>query len=520
VIAPRRWSRTFSRRVSRLGVGQSLALTIGLLLVFAVVGIGLAALANARVGSRRGLLLDEIGPSLRAAIRLEDALVNEETGVRGYVITAQPGFLEPYRMGRAEETAAYRALRAREHATGPTVTAEVDAVSAAAAAWRTGYVEPILRLTDRTRRGSLTASLHGKQLFNAIRVPLGALQADLTRKDTQTRAQLNQAATLLAVALLIAAALIIGSVLGAGLFLRQMITRPLARLGEEARRVTDGDFATPLAAAGGPREIADVASDMEAMRERIVQELATVREAQRQVAEQAAELARSNAELEQFAYVASHDLQEPLRKVASFCQALQQRYRGQLDERADQYIDFAVDGAKRMQELINALLALSRVGRGGAPHTTVQLDDALAAAESSLAGELRQAGARVLAEPLPPVRGDRALLVSLFQNLIGNAVKFRDSEPPVVRIEGERREGELWISIADNGIGIESDYAERIFQIFQRLHSREAYTGTGIGLALCRKIVEYHGGRIWLDPDYAGGARFQLTLPLAKEARR
>ena len=170
-----------------------------------------------------------------------------------------------------------------------------------------------------------------------------------------------------------------------------------------------------------------MASEIEGMRERIVQELATVQEGQRQLARQAEELTRSNAELEQFAYVASHDLQEPLRKVASFCQALQLRYHGQLDERADQYIDFAVDGAKRMQVLINALLALSRVGRGRERRERVELAAVIAAAESSLAAEIQATGARVLAEPLPAVLGDQALLISLFQNLIGNAVAFTHS---------------------------------------------------------------------------------------------
>jgi signal transduction histidine kinase len=516
VSSPERSGRKLSRRIADMRVGQSLALTIGVLLVFAIVGIGLALLANAQLSSRRRLLLDEIGPSLRSAIRLEDALLNQETGVRGYVITAQSSFLEPYLQGLADEAGAYRDLHAREHATGPAIAAEVEAVRARARAWRAGYVTPILRETRRTRRRPIQASIRGKRLFGMVRVALGRLQADLTAKDDQTRAQLTHASTLLLLALLVAAALIIGSVLGAGLFLRGMVTRPLARLGSEARRVTGGDFATPLTAGGGPREITDVAADMEAMRERIVQELARVREGQRRLALQAEELTRSNAELEQFAYVASHDLQEPLRKVASFCQALQLRYHDRLDDRANQYIDFAVDGAKRMQILINALLALSRVGRNVA-RTEVALGEVLESAQAALAPDIQAAGARVVAEALPVVEGDRALLASLFQNLIGNALKFRGAAPPVVRIACERDAGAWQLAVADNGIGIEADYAERIFQIFQRLHTRDVYEGTGIGLALCRKIVEYHGGRIWLDPEYSGGACFRFTLPTAKE---
>jgi signal transduction histidine kinase len=500
-------------------VGQSLALTIGVLLVFAMVGIGLALLANAQLNDRRHLLLDEIGPSLRFAIRLEDALVNEETGVRGYVITSQPSFLEPYRQGVLGEADAYRELDARERSTGPMVAAEVEAVRARAQEWRAQYVAPTLRKAGRARLGVVSAA-RGKTLFDALRRPLERLQSDLTSKDTQTRRQLNRAASLLQFVLLVAAALIIGSVLGAGLFLRQMVTRPLARLGAEARRVTSGEFTTPLAVAAGPREIAEVAAEMEAMRERIVQELAVVREGQVRLAKQADELTRSNSELEQFAYVASHDLQEPLRKIASFCQALKLRYHGQLDDRADQYIDFAVDGAKRMQVLINALLALSRVGRGNAEREQVDLEDVLETAKTSLAADIQASGARLLAGPLPTVTGDRALLVSLFQNLIGNAIKFRGAAPLLLNVACERGDGEWELSFTDNGIGIDPAYAERIFQIFQRLHTREAYDGTGIGLALCRKIVEHHDGGIWLDPAHSDGARFRFTLPIAKETRR
>ena len=225
-----------------------------------------------------------------------------------------------------------------------------------------------------------------------------------------------------------------------------------------------------------------------------------------------------DAELEQFAYVASHDLQEPLRKVASFCQALERRYHGQLDERADQYIDFAVDGAKRMQVLINDLLAFSRVGRSGRELEPVDLNDVLAQAKRSLASSLADSGAIVSVEQLlPVVRGDPTLLLSLFQNLIGNAIKFRGSEPPVVRLSALARNDQWELAFSDNGISIDPEYSARIFVVFQRLHTKEAYPGTGMGLAMCRKIVEYHGGRMWLEPDRTLGAEFRFTLPIAKE---
>jgi light-regulated signal transduction histidine kinase (bacteriophytochrome) len=239
-----------------------------------------------------------------------------------------------------------------------------------------------------------------------------------------------------------------------------------------------------------------------------VAELAALRVAQ-------SDLKRSNAELEQFAYVASHDLQEPLRKVASFCQLLERRYKGQLDERGDQYIEYAVDGAKRMQQLINDLLAFSRVGRIAAEFAPVDLGAALAQAQRQLATMLDETGATVTSDDLPTINGTSSLLVQLFQNLVGNALKFHGAESPRIHI-GVRAAGGMWeLSCSDNGIGIGEQYADKIFVIFQRLHARDAYGGTGIGLSMCRKIVEYHGGRIWLDTNQTSGAVLRWTLPVA-----
>jgi signal transduction histidine kinase len=512
-----------SRRIDKMSVGPLLAMTIGVLLVLAVVGIGLALLANGQVGRDRALLLNQVGPARRTSLTLENALINQETGVRGYLITGQPNFLEPYRSGLESEARAYAALHASENAVGPVVAAEVEMVRKRAQTWQREYVAPALTHPHEPAKRLIKANVKGKRLFDTVRASLARLQSALEYEDSHTRSQLESAADNLQLLLIVAAALILGGVLGAGLLLRQAITRPLARLGSEARRVAGGEFATPLQIASGPREIAAVGTEIDAMRKRIVDELATVEAARRQVEEQAVELTRSNVELEQFAYVASHDLQEPLRKIASFCQALQTRYRGQLDERADQYIDFAVDGAKRMQTLINDLLAFSRAGHSGREQQLIELSDVVADAQSALAGALDGGDASVVVGELPSVLGDRAQLTSLFQNLIGNAVKFRGAEPPVVRISAQRHANEWQLSCADNGIGIEPEYAERIFLIFQRLHSREAYEGTGIGLALCRKIVEYHGGRIWLDTHHSDGACFRFTLPIVtdpKEAKQ
>jgi PAS domain S-box-containing protein len=234
--------------------------------------------------------------------------------------------------------------------------------------------------------------------------------------------------------------------------------------------------------------------------------------------QQTNDLTRSNAELEQFAYVASHDLQEPLRAVAGMVQLLQQRYQGQLDARADQYIAHAVEGVTRMQTQIHDLLVFSRVGTRTRPFAPTAMVDALRAALANLAVALHESGATVTATELPTVSGDATQLTQLLQNLIGNAIKFHGDQPPTIQVSAERV-GNTWrIALRDNGIGIAQEYFERIFVVFQRLHTRRAYAGTGIGLALCKKIVERHGGRIWVESTPGEGSTFLFTLPDGSDA--
>jgi light-regulated signal transduction histidine kinase (bacteriophytochrome) len=297
------------------------------------------------------------------------------------------------------------------------------------------------------------------------------------------------------------------------LTLRRTVTRPLHELTDSSRVVADGELSHSLLV-DGPLEIAQLGRDVEAMRERLVRELEASQAARAQLSATATELERSNAELEQFAYVASHDLQEPLRKVTSFCQMLQDRYGGQLDERADQYIAFAVDGATRMQQLINDLLAFSRVGRVRRPHELVDLNALAGAALADLDEAVAATHAHVVIDDLPSLSVEAPLIRSVFANLLANAIKFHGEASPEIRITARLRERDWLFECTDNGIGIEPQYADRVFVIFQRLHARDRYEGTGIGLAMCRKIVEYHGGEIWLDTAYTGGARVLFTLPL------
>ena len=270
----------------------------------------------------------------------------------------------------------------------------------------------------------------------------------------------------------------------------------------------------PIEVSLGPVE-----TDLGVVVSTVIVDITARKAAERELEEQREALSRSNAELEQFAYVASHDLQEPLRMVTSYVQLLAQRYQGKLDSDADDFIKFAVDGATRMKTLINDLLAYARVGSRGKALERVELAQVLEQALSNLAMAVQESCAQVTCDRLPVVTGDPLQLVELLQNLIGNALKFRRDSTPQVHIGAERRDSEWIVSVRDNGIGIDPQFRERIFVIFQRLHGREEYPGTGIGLAICKKIATRHGGRIWADSEPGHGATFSFTIPAAgKEA--
>ena len=249
----------------------------------------------------------------------------------------------------------------------------------------------------------------------------------------------------------------------------------------------------------------------------VAQDITERKRTQEILERQTQELARSNSELEQFAWVASHDLQEPLRMVASYTQLLSKRYKGKLDADADEFIAFAVDGATRMRRLINALLELSRVGTRGKDFEATDCDAIYDRTLVNLQGLVEESGAVVTHDWLPTVMGDVTQLGQLFQNLIANAIKFRGDEQLTVHVGAEQRNGHWEFCVRDNGIGIDPEYAERIFVVFQRLHGKGDRPGTGIGLSICKKIVELHGGRIWVKSQPDEGAAFYFTLPLNEE---
>jgi len=226
------------------------------------------------------------------------------------------------------------------------------------------------------------------------------------------------------------------------------------------------------------------------------------------------ELARSNRDLEQFAYVASHDLQEPLRMVATYTELLAERYQGKLDANADKYIHYAMDGARRMQKLVHDLLAFSRVGRQGLAIESADCNVVLQATLLNLEATVRESGALVEYAQLPVVMADSSQLIQVLQNLIANAIKFRGVAPPLIRVSAEALAKDWVFSVADNGMGIAPDQVDNVFVIFRRLHTRAEYPGNGIGLSICKKIIEQHGGRIWFESEPGRGSSFRFTLPI------
>jgi len=235
--------------------------------------------------------------------------------------------------------------------------------------------------------------------------------------------------------------------------------------------------------------------------------------AEEDLAKKVDELARSNADLEQFANVASHDLQEPLRMVAAYTQLLAERYRGKLDEDADKFIGYASEGALRMQMLIQDLLAFSRVGRNATPNRSIDCNSVMVEVLQTLSTPIQESGALIKFDALPTVCANHTQIVQVFQNLIGNAIKFRGIDPPEISITSEKQDGQWLFTMRDNGIGIPKESLENVFVVFQRLHGRTEYPGNGIGLAICKKIIERYGGRVWVESQVGNGSAFKFTLP-------
>ncbi|XVU26153.1 sensor histidine kinase [Actinoplanes sp. CA-054009] len=511
VLSVRTW--TLRRRV------VALCIAVGILLSGLAVLAAITATANNR---QLDDVLNRASPMRAAGEALNTAYVDQETGIRGYAITGDKDNLEPYTTGVADETRLIARLESYLHPDDTAIRESLQVVRQRAAVWHSEVATPVIQAieTGGADAGQEKINAASTTQFDELRKSIALMQDDIQvlRQKSATAAK-DSSQSMVAIQIAAAAIIILA---GAALLLLldRLVTRPVVELAGQVRQVADGDYDKHIVSTGSP-ELASLADDVDGMRQKIAAELAEVREARTQIEWindqlkiQAEELTRSNRDLEQFAYVASHDLQEPLRKVASFCQLLQRRYSGQLDERADQYIAFAVDGAQRMQRLINDLLAFSRIGRLTAGFTDVDLGRVLPEVKSQLEARAGE-DAEILWTDLPTVEGEEPLLTTLFVNLIGNSLKFRRPDvPPVIEVSAER-EGKEWrINVRDNGIGIEAEFADKVFVIFQRLHARDAYEGTGIGLAIVKKIVEYHGGRIWLDLEVEEGTSIYFTLPV------
>jgi len=483
---------------------------------------GFAAITAAQHNRQLDDVLNRASPMRVAGEALNTAFVDQETGIRGYAISGRAVNLDPYNSGVADEHANIAQIERLLRPDDTAIRASLEVVKQRAAAWHTQVADPVINAirTQGPEAGRAVITASSTADFDTLRRAIGQMQGDIQVLRTKSALAARDSSQTMVAIQIIAAVIVIVAGGGLLLLLDRLVSRPVVELAEQVRQAADGDYDKHITSHGSP-ELAGLAADVDGMRRKIVTELAEVREARSQIEwvneqlkAQAEELTRSNRDLEQFAYVASHDLQEPLRKVASFCQLLQRRYSGQLDERADQYIAFAVDGAQRMQRLINDLLAFSRIGRITSGFTDVDLGRVLAEVQSQLevrAGE----DAEISWSGLPTVEGEEPLLTTLFVNLIGNSLKFRRPDvPAVVRVTARREDDEWLINVRDNGIGIEAEFADKVFVIFQRLHGRDAYEGTGIGLAIVKKIVEYHGGRIWLDLDVEDGTSINFTLPV------
>lgn len=412
---------------------------------------------------------------------LQTGMIDAETGERGYIIAGDESYLRPFQKGR---DSAKEGLKEVRELTIDNPKQQADLA----------LLEPLIEegltkmeavIAIRRRAGfsagaAATQKGFGKELVDQNRVVIADMKREEDRLLVLRLAELQAGSRRTRLVIISGEALGLFFLLVAGNLVRREMKK-LAQAEAEVRTLN----------ADLERKVAERTEDL-SMR--------------------AKDLERSNTELLQFAYVASHDLQEPLRTISSFTQLLAKRYQDKLDDKAREFINFAVEGCKRMQALINDLLAFSRVGTHGKEHVAIQCDAALDRVLRGLKTAIEESGAVITRDPLPAVTGDEIQLCQLFQNLVGNAIKFRNKDVPKIHISAVRN-GTGWkISFRDNGIGIASEHSDRIFVIFQRLHTKMQYPGTGIGLAICKKIAERHSGRIWFEPSPGGGSTFYVTI--------
>jgi signal transduction histidine kinase len=472
MIEPKKQRRLLTR--PNIGFGLALIVLGGIALLSYRNSQSVAEVAETR--QRALTRLDQLQEFLAAALDIE-------TGQRGYIVTGDVKFLAPYHAGMAQLKP--QLLRLHTALTqDPRQQAALAALDEAVAQLVRYHREVIAFEAhhDHDSARNMVATGRGKEIMDGIRELIADLRSEERAQLQQSEWQFQNGFHWSMIIIVVGSVIGLAAVSLAAIAINRSL-RERTRLNEELRHALSENIqmVDQLRAAG-------------------------------------AELTRSNQDLEQFAYVASHDLQEPLRKVSSFAQLLAVQYRGKLDADADEFIGYMVDGALRMQTLIQNLLTFSRLGRKSKPFAPVNGNAVLKQALANLQTAVEESGAVVTSSPLPTVLADEGQLVQLFQNLIANAVKFHGPAKPLIHIQAEVNGTVCTFSVRDNGIGIDPQFAERIFVIFQRLHTREEYAGTGIGLAICRKIVERHAGRIWMESEppvngIRSGAVFLFTLP-------
>src|SRR5258707_1142355 len=412
---------------------------------------------------------------------LQIHLIDAETGQRGYIITGEETYLAPYQDAIVRIPREIRELRELT-ADNPVQQGSLDRMESLVAA-KLAELQNRIEIRKKEELAASVAAVaegSGKRLMDQIRVLATGMKQEEDRLLVLRSNELEASGRSTRMIIVIGEGLGFLFLAAAGFLIHQ----------EMRRR------------ASAEQEVRTLNRDLE---RRVAERTA-------ELAERAKELERSNMELQQFAYVASHDLQEPLRTIASFTQLLAKRYGDKLDDKAREFIAFAVDGSKRMQTLINDLLSFSRVGTQGRRLVSVSTDAVLDAVLKNLKRGIEESRAIITRDPLPIVLADELQLSQILQNLIGNAIKFRRNQAATVHIGAERTASGWNISVRDNGIGVAPEHSERIFLIFQRLHTKTQYPGTGIGLAICKKIAERHGGRIWLEPTPGGGSTFTFSI--------